>query len=559
MAAKRFLFGEGARRRLLDGARVVAGAVEPTLGPAGRTVLLQRPMFSAPLATKDGVTVAEEIELPDEFANMGAQLVMESAARTSLAAGDGTTTATVLAHAIYREGARLVAAGHHPADLKRGIDAATARVSEALGRISKPVAGRKDIARIASISANGDASVGDLIASAVDQVGQDGIIHVEQGTALETKLEVAEGVEVDRGYLSAYFVTDMERLVARLDDPYILLCQDKITRVAELVPILEQVKRAGRSLLVVGELQGDALSLLVVNKLQGALAVCALMPPYYTESRKAALGDLAAQTGGRVVVAEEPGITLATVRLSDLGSAKRVVVDQEKTTIVGGAGRKADVEARAREIRALYEATASTFKHQQLDERLRRLVGGAALVRVGGTTDAETRERKARIEDALFATRAAIQEGIVVGGGVALVRASEVLAKAKNGKNGRSGSPASEAAGVAIVRRACAIPCRRIADNAGADGSVVVARVREGRDGFGYNAATGRFEDLLAAGVVDPTMVVRLALQHAASIAVLLLTTEACIADAPREAVDFPTKGSSHDALSLEPYLSRRR
>jgi len=555
MAAKRILFGEAARARLLDGARVLAGAVKATLGPGGRTVLLERPMFSAPLATKDGVTVAEEVELEDEFANMGAQLVIESAAKTAFAAGDGTTTATVLAHAMYREGAKLVAAGHHPSDLKRGVESAVARVVEALAASSRPVAGKKDIARIATISSNGDASVGDLIASAVDKVGQDGIIHVEQGTALETKLEVAEGVEVDRGYSSAYFITDMERLVARLDDPCILLCQDKIARVAELVPILEQVKRAGRSLLVVAELQGDALSLMVVNKLQKTLPVCAIMPPYYTESRKAALGDLAAQTGGRVVVGEEPGVTLATVRLSDLGRAKRVVVDQEKTTIVGGAGRKAEIEARAREIQALYEATESTFKHQQLNERLRRLVGGAALVRVGGTTDAETRERKARVEDALFATRAALQEGIVAGGGVALLRASAVLAK----RGADKGLAAGEVAGVALVRRACEVPCRRIAENAGADGSVVVERTRAGRGGFGYNAAVDRFEDLLAAGVVDPTMVVRLALQNAASIATLLLTTEACIADAPRDAVDFPEHGSSTDALSLEPFLSRKR
>ncbi|MES1204698.1 MAG: TCP-1/cpn60 chaperonin family protein, partial [Pseudomonadota bacterium] len=395
MAAKRLLFGKTARARLLAGARVLAGAVEPTLGPSGRTVLLERPMWRTPLATKDGVTVAEEVELADAFENMGAQLVLESAVKTSSVAGDGTTTATVLAHAIYREGVRLVAAGHHPIDLKRGIDRATERVIAALGKMSKPIAGNKDIARVATISANGDASVGKLIALAVGKVGQEGIIHVEQGTALETKLEVAEGVEIDRGFLSPYFITDKERLVVELDQPYLLL---------------------------------------------------------------------SAQTGGGVV-AEEPGVTLGGVRVEDLGRAQRIVVNQEKTTILGGAGRKTDVAARAREIRALREATASTYRHQELDERLRRLVGGAAVIRVGGTTDPETREKKARIDDALFATRAAIQEGIVVGGGLALLRASQALAKVDRGLSG------GEAAGVALVRRACEAPCRQIAKNAGAAGT----------------------------------------------------------------------------------------
>ncbi len=552
MAAKRILSGKAARARLLEGTRILAGAVTPTLGPSGRVVLLQRPMFKSPLATKDGVTVAEEIELADEFANMGAQLVLESAVQTSSVAGDGTTTATLLAHAIYRDGAKLVAAGFHPIDLKRGIELATERVIDALGKMSKPVRGKKDIARIASISANGDAAVGKLLALAVDKVGLDGIIHVEMGTALETKLEVAEGVEIDRGFLSPFFITDKERLVAELDDPYLLLCQNKITRVDELLPILEKVKATGRALLVVAEVLGDAQSLLVVNKLEGTLKVCGIMPPKYLESRRAALGDLAAQTGGRIVE-EEPGITLQNVRLEDLGRAKRVKVTQEKTTIIGGMGRKTDVDVRAREIQALRDATNSTFKHQELDERLRRLVGGAALIRVGGITDPETREKKARIEDAMFATRAAIQGGIVAGGGVALLRASQVLLKVEKGL------PEGQAAGVGIVRRACEVPCRQIAENTGEDGAVVVDRVRKGKGGFGYNAATGKFEDLIEAGVVDPTMVVDLALQNAASIATLLLTAEACIADAPTDPVDFPETGSGYDGMSLEPYLSRRR
>jgi chaperonin GroEL len=554
MSAKRLLLGEAGRARLLEGSRVLAGVVRPTLGPAGRTVLLERPMFAAPLATRDGVTVAEEIELHDEFANMGAQLVLESAFKTALAAGDGTTTATMLAHAVYGEGARLVAAGHHPIDLKRGIERATGRLVQELARISRPVGGGgEDIARIAAISAHGDTSVGELLARAVEKVGREGLIHLEQGTALETKLEFAEGIELDRGFSSAYFVTDMERLVVRLDDPYLLLCQRKITRVEELVPILEKVKRADRSLLVVGDVQGDALSLLVVNKLEGTLKVCAILPPYLNESRKESLGDLAVKTGGKVVVDAGPGITLDEVTLEDLGQAKKIVVDQETTTIVGAAGRPAEVEARAREIRALYEATNSTLKHQQLNERLRRLIGGAALIRVGGTTDAETRERTARIEDAMFAVRAAIKEGVVVGGGVALLRAAEALAGVEDGL-----SP-GEAAGVAIARRACEVPCRQIAENAGADGSVVVQRIREGSGGYGYNAASGRYEDLVAAGVIDPTMVVRLALQNAVSIATLLLTTEVCMADAPTDPVDFPKSASGWDALSLEPFLSRRR
>jgi chaperonin GroEL len=508
-------------------------------------------MFNSPLATKDGVTVAEEIELADEFANMGAQLVLESAMQTSSVAGDGTTTATVLAHAIHRDGARLVAAGYHPIDLKRGIELATERVIDALGRMSKS-ADQKDIARVATISANGDVSVGKLLARALGKVGRHGIIHVELGTALETKLEVAEGVEVAHGFLSPYFITDKERLLVELDEPYLLLCQNKVTRVDELLPILQKVKDTGRSLLVIAEALGDAQSLMVVNKLEGTMKVCGIMPPYYLESRRASLGDLAAQTGGRVVE-DSPGITFANVTLEDLGRAKRIVVTQEKTTILGGAGRKVDVEARAREIGALRDSTNSTFRQQELDERLRRLVGGAALIRVGGTTDPEAREKKARIEDATFAARAAIQGGIVVGGGVALLRAAQVLVKLEKER------PSGEAAGVAIVRRACEVPCRQIAKNAGANPSLVVERVRKGKGGFGYNAATGVFEDLLEAGVVDPTMVVDLALQNATSIATLLLTAEVCIVDAPREPVDFPESGSSYDGMSLEPYLSRRR
>ena len=530
---------------------MLAGAVKPTLGPGGRNILLERPMHGAPLVTKDGVTVAEHIELHESFANMGAQLVLETAVQTGNTAGDGTTTATVLAHVINREGTKLIAAGYHPLALKRGIDVGVERVVAALAKTSKRVTGKRDVAKVATVSANGDAAIGKLIAEAVDKVGLDGIIHVEQGSELETKLEVAEGAEIERGYSSAYFVTDMERLVARLDDAYILLCPNKIGAVAELVPVLEKVAKTGRSLLIVAEVVGEALSMLVVNKLQGTMKVCAIMAPGYGESRTTALHDLAAQVGARVV-GEEPGIKLSEVRLEDLGRAKKIVVDAEKTTFVGGATNRSELEARANEIRALYADTASTFRHQRLEERLRRLVGGAALIRVGGTTEPEARERKLRIEDALFATRAAIAEGIVAGGGVALLRAGEVLAKPVKGL------PEEQQAGVAIVRRACEEPCRQIAVNAGKDPSVILGLIRQKKGAHGYNAARDTFQNLIEAGVVDPTMVVRMALQNAASIAGLLLSSEALIVDAPREPVDHPTSGSAHDAMNVEPILSRR-
>jgi chaperonin GroEL len=409
----------------------------------------------------------------------------------------------------------------------------------------------RDVAKVATVSANGDDLIGKLIAEAVGKVGFEGIIHVEQGSALTTQLEVAEGAEIERGYASGYFVTDPERLVAQLDDPYVLLTAQKITQVQPLIPLLEKVAKTGRSLLVVADLQGEALSLLVVNKLQGTLKVCAIMPPFYGNTRDDALADLAAQLGARVI-GEPPNITLADVRLEDLGRAKKIVIDQEKTTIVGGHTDKAALDARVQQIDALYADTNSPFRHQQLEQRLRRMVGGAAVIRVGGTTDAETRERKLRIEDALFATRAAIAEGIVPGGGVALVRAAAALAKPDKELS------EEHAAGVAIVRRACDEPCRQIAQNAGRDPSVILARVREAKGSHGYNAARDKLEDLLAAGVVDPTMVVRLALQNAASIAGLLLSSEALIVDAPREASDHVVNGSGQDALSVEPFLSSR-
>jgi chaperonin GroEL len=550
MPTKRFLFGQEGRTRLLVGSRILAGAVKATLGPGGRNILLERPMHSAPLVTKDGVTVAEHVELGESFANMGVQLVLEGAVKTGNTAGDGTTTATVLAHVMYREGTKLVAAGFHPLALKRGIDLAVGHVVEALAKMSKRVTGGRDIAKVATVSANGDAAIGKLIAEAVGKVGLEGIVHVEQGQELESRLIVAEGAEVEGGYASAYFVTDPERLVAQLDDAYVLLCPNKIGAVADLVPILEKVAKTGRALVIIGDVVGEALSLLVVNKLRGAMKVCAVKVPYYDDARKTALHDLAAQTGGRVV-GEEAGIQLGEARLEDLGRAKKIVVDQEKTTIVGGATDKAALEARAQEIRALYADTNSTFRHQRLEDRLRRLVGGAALIRVGGTTDAETRERKLRIEDALFATRAAIEEGVVPGGGVALLRAADAIPRTPKGAS------EEERAGASIVRRACEEPCRQIAGNAGRDASTILGRIRQRKGAHGYNAARDKFENLVEAGVIDPTMVVRLALQHAASIAGLLLSSEVLMADV-REPHDFPETGSPGDALSAEPILSQR-
>jgi len=542
MTAKRFLFGEAGRARLLEGTRTLAGAVKPTLGPAGRTGLLQRPMFTSPLVTKDGVTVAEEIELAESFANMGAQLMLESAATTSNVAGDGTTTATVLGHFIYREGVKLVAAGHHPMALKRGIDSAVEQVVGALAKRAKRLTGKRDIARVASISANGDAAVGKVIAEAVGKVGLEGIIHVEQGQGLETTLEVSAGVEVERGYSSGYFITDPERLVARLEDAYVLLCLNKVSDVQDLVPILEKVRRTGRALLVVGELVGEALSVLVVNKLQGTLKVCAINPPGYGEQRKKLLGDVSSQVGAQIV-GIEPGVNFPNVELADLGQAHKIIVDQEKTTFVGGHARPREVSARVNAIRAEYAATNSTYKHQELDRRLRWLVGGAALLKVGGTTEPEARERKMRVEDALFATRGAIEEGIVPGGGVALMRAAAVAFA----KPPRKKLPDDEAAGVDIVRRACEEPCRQIAANAGVQPSLIVERVRAGKGGFGYNAARDKLEDLLAAGIIDPTKVVRLALQGAASVAGLLITTEAMIADRPQDGAPSMPGGGMDD------------
>ena len=550
MAAKRILSGQAGRARLLNGVNTLAGAVKTTLGPGGRNVFIERPFARHPTITKDGVTVADESEVADRFANRGVAMVKEVTSKTSRVAGDGTTTATVLAQAITREGAKMVAAGHHPIELKRGIERAVQEITQALAKVSRPIRGAEDIAHIGTISANGDPSIGRIIAEGLAKVGAEGILTVEDGTGLETTLDVVAGAEVEKGYLSAYFVTDAERQVVELEDAYILLHEKSISRLQELVPILEQVSRTGRSLLVVGEVGGEALSTLVVNKLRGTLKVCAIGPPSYGERRRDLLKDLAAQTGGRAIT-EDLGLRLENVTLEDLGRAKRVVVHKEKATIVGGASRRDEIEGRAREIRARAETTNSTFDHKQLDERLAKLVGGVGIIRVGAATEPEMREKKARVEDALHATRAALEEGIVPGGGVALLRALAVAGEIED-------LSVEQAAGVAIVRRACEEPCRRIVQNAGKSASVILQRIRAGTGAYGYNASTNELEDLAEAGIIDPTKVVRSALQSAASVAILLITTEAFIAEAPRDPVDFPIHGSSHDALSLDPFLSRR-
>jgi chaperonin GroEL len=525
MAAKEIGFHQGAREAILRGVRTLAEAVTVTLGPKGRNVVIEK-SWGSPTVTKDGVTVAKEIELENKLENMGAQMVREVASKTSDKAGDGTTTATVLARSIYEEGLRLVAAGHNPMDLKRGIDQAVEVVVGELRKLSKATRGRDDIAQVGTISANGDATIGKVLAEAMDKVGREGVITVEEGKGLETTLEVVEGMQFDRGYVSPYLVTHPDRMEAVLEDAWILVTERKLSAMKDLVPLLEQVAQSGKPLLVVAdEVEGEALAALVVNRLRGTLKVCAVKAPGYGDRRKEMLKDLAVLTGGQVV-AEELGIKLEAVKLSDLGRAKKVVVDKDNTTVVDGAGRKEDIEARVRLLRAQIEETTSDYDREKLQERLAKLVGGVAVIQVGAATETEMKERKARVEDALHATRAAVEEGVVPGGGVAYLRALGALAALKPGEGDRRW-------GVEIVRRALEQPARRIAQNAGFDGAVVVEKIRAGKGAFGFNAATDTYEDLEKAGVVDPTKVSRTALQNAASIAGLMLTTEATVADAP--------------------------
>ena len=526
MAAKIVKFSEDARNRILRGIGVLADAVTVTLGPKGRNVVIEK-SWGAPTVTKDGVTVAKEIQLEDRFENMGAQMVKEVASKTSDVAGDGTTTATVLARGIFAEGARMVAAGHDPMSLKRGIDKAVVKLVQALKDQSKPTKGRDEIAQVGTVSANGDRAIGEIIAEAMDKVGKEGVITVEEAKSLETTLDVVEGMQFDRGYLSPYFVTDPERMEVVLEDPYILIHEKKISAMKDLLPILEQIAKSSKPLLLIAEdVEGEALATLVVNKIRGTLHAAAVKAPGFGDRRKAMLEDIAILTGGRMI-AEELGLKLENVTLKDLGRAKRVVIDKDNTTIIDGAGKKADIEGRIKQIRAQIEETTSDYDREKLQERLAKLVGGVAVIKVGAATEIEMKEKKARVEDAMHATRAAVEEGIVPGGGVALIRALSALDDLK--------VPDEEQTGVQIVRRAAQEPCKRIAMNAGTDGSVVLDKVKNGKGAFGFNAATEQFEDLIKAGIIDPTKVVRTALQNAASVAGLLLTTEAMVAEKPEE------------------------
>ena len=523
--AKQVIYDQEARAKILAGVDGLANAVRVTLGPKGRNVIIDK-SFGSPTITKDGVTVAKEIEFEDKFENMGAQMVKEVASKTSDIAGDGTTTATVLAQAIFREGSKLVVAGMNPMDLKRGVDKAVIAIVKELARISKPTRDSHEIAQVGTISANCDEEIGKIIAEAMGKVGQEGVITVEEGKTLQTELDVVEGMQFDRGYLSPYFVTDPDGMEAVLEEPLILLHEKKISNMKDLLPLLEQVARAGRPLLIVAEdIDGEALATLVVNKIRGTINVCAVKAPGFGDRRKAMLQDMAVLTGGQVI-AEELGLKLENVTVKDLGSAKTVSIDKDNTTIIDGAGTKKEIQGRCAEIRNQVETTTSDYDREKLQERLAKLVGGVAVVKVGAATETEMKEKKARVEDALHATRAAVEEGIVPGGGVALLRCSSVLDKIE-------GANDDQIAGINIIRRAIEIPCRFIADNAGIEGSIVVDKVKGLKGANGFNAATEVYEDLIKAGVIDPTKVVRTALQHAASVSGLLLTTDALIADMP--------------------------
>src|SRR5574341_1234953 len=526
MPAKMLLFDEEARRKILKGVEALAAAVKVTLGPKGRNVILDK-KFGAPTITKDGVTVAKEIELEDHFENMGAQMVREVASKTSDVAGDGTTTATVLAQAIFREGMKNVTAGANPMALKRGIDKAVDAVVEEIKKISKPTKGKKEIAQVAAISANDDKTIGDLIAEAMEKVGKDGVITVEEAKGMETTLEVVEGMQFDRGYISPYFVTDPARMEAVVENPLILIHEKKISGMKDLLPILEQVAKLGRPLLIIAEeVEGEALATLVVNKLRGTLNTCAVKAPGFGDRRKEMLTDIATLTGGEVI-SEELGIKLENVKLEDLGRAKKVLVDKEKTTLIEGAGKAKDIEGRIKQIRTQIEETTSEYDKEKLQERLAKLAGGVAIVKVGAPTEVAMKEKKARVEDALNATRAAVEEGIVPGGGVVLLRAAAALEKVR-----LSGD---EKTGMEIIRRALEEPIRQIAENAGAEGSIVVQKVRDGSGAFGFNAETESYEDLVNAGIIDPTKVARTALENAASIAGLMVTTECLVTELPEK------------------------
>lgn len=526
MAAKEVKFGDSARKKMLTGVNILADAVKATLGPKGRNVIIEK-SFGAPTITKDGVSVAKEIELEDRFENMGAQLVKDVASRANDDAGDGTTTATVLAQAIVNEGYKAVAAGMNPMDLKRGIDKATIAIVAELKNLSKPCADTKAIAQVGTISANSDSSIGDIIAEAMEKVGKEGVITVEEGTGLENELSVVEGMQFDRGYLSPYFVNKPETMVAELDSPLILLVDKKISSIREMLPVLEAVAKAGRPLLIVSEdVEGEALATLVVNNMRGIVKVAAVKAPGFGDRRKAMLQDIAVLTGG-TVISEEIGLSLESATLENLGSAKRVTISKENTIIVDGAGVEQDIQARITQIRAQVAETSSDYDREKLQERLAKLSGGVAVIKVGAGSEVEMKEKKARVEDALHATRAAVEEGVVPGGGVALIRALEALTNL-------TGDNADQNVGIAVLRRAVEAPLRQIAANSGDEPSVVVNEVKNGKGNYGYNAATGVYGDMIEMGILDPTKVTRSALQAAASIGGLILTTEAAIADKPK-------------------------
>jgi chaperonin GroEL len=525
--AKQIVYSETSRQAILRGVNQLADAVKVTLGPKGRNVVLEK-KFGGPNITKDGVTVAKEIELKDPLENMGAQLVREVASKTSDVAGDGTTTATILAQSIFREGVKAVASGANPMALKRGIEKAVGVATEEVKKLSQKVSDNEKIAQVGTISANSDAEIGKIIADAMTQVGKDGVITVEESKTMHTELDTVEGMQFDRGYLSPYFVSDAERMEAVLEDPYILIHEKKISNMKDLLPLLEQIARSGKPLLIIAEeVEGEALATLVVNKLRGTLNACAVKAPGFGDRRKAMLEDIAILTGGKSIM-EETGIKLEGVRLEDLGRAKRVTVDKDNTTIVDGAGKQKEIEGRIRQLRAQIEETTSDYDREKLQERLAKLAGGVAVIKVGAATETEMKEKKARVEDALHATRAAVEEGIVPGGGVALLRASKALVDYK--------LDGDEQIGVNIVKRACEEPLRQIVANSGTEGAIVVEKVRENANAnYGYNAATDTFEDMVQAGVIDPTKVTRTALQNAASIASLMLTTEAMVAEIPEK------------------------
>jgi chaperonin GroEL len=533
MAAKDVRFSTEARDKMLRGVDILANAVKVTLGPKGRNVIIDK-SFGAPRITKDGVTVAKEIELEDKFENMGAQMVREVASRTNDLAGDGTTTATVLAQAIVREGAKSVAAGMNPMDLKRGIDIAVASVIKDIEKRAKKVVSSAEIAQVGTISANGDASIGKMIASAMQKVGNEGVITVEEAKSLDTELDVVEGMQFDRGYLSPYFITNAEKMLADLEDAYILLHEKKLSSLQSMLPVLEAVVQSGKPLVIIAEdIEGEALATLVVNKLRGGLKVAAVKAPGFGDRRKAMLEDIAILTGGQVV-SEDLGIKLENVTIAMLGKAKKVVIEKEKTTVVGGAGKRKDIEARVGQIKAQIEETTSDYDKEKLQERLAKLAGGVAVIRVGGATEVEVKEKKDRVEDALNATRAAVEEGIVPGGGVALLRAKKAVGRLTNDNS-------DVQAGINIVLKALEAPVRQISENSGVEGSIVVGKITENKsETFGFNAQTEEYVDMLSAGIIDPAKVVRTALQDAASIAGLLVTTEAMVAEIPKEGSSMP-------------------